>query len=180
MDFPPARRPLRAGLLVLSAALAIAATACASSTTTGATPASGAATVALPSPTRAALAPAAAPASPTATAQASLLQVKDDPTLGRFFVDSSGRTLYRFTRDTPNTSVCNDACAQTWPPLGPPPGDRLVAPAGVTGTLSLITRADNSRQVAYNGTPLYYYRNDTAPGQTNGQGVGGVWFVVNP
>ena len=35
-------------------------------------------------------------------------------------------------------------------------------------------------QVTYNGWPLYFYAGDTAPGDTNGQGQGGVWYVVDP
>jgi predicted lipoprotein with Yx(FWY)xxD motif len=27
---------------------------------------------------------------------------------------------------------------------------------------------------------LYYYIKDVAPGETLGQGVGGVWYVVDP
>jgi hypothetical protein len=34
--------------------------------------------------------------------------------------------------------------------------------------------------VTYNGKLLYYYRTDMGPGDTNGQNVGGVWFVVAP
>ena len=52
------------------------------------------------------------------------------------------------------------------------------AGAGVTGTLSTITRADGSTQATYLGHPLYTYAGDTAPGQANGNGInasGGLW-----
>jgi predicted lipoprotein with Yx(FWY)xxD motif len=58
--------------------------------------------------------------------------------------------------------------------------DRLVAGAGVTGKLGTITRDDKSLQVTYNGLPLYYFKNDKAPGDTTGQGVGNAWSVVKP
>ncbi len=34
--------------------------------------------------------------------------------------------------------------------------------------------------LAYNGKPLYTYIKDTDPGDTYGQGVGGVWTVATP
>ena len=69
-----------------------------------------------------------------------------------------------------------------WPPLasdGAP-----VAGEGVDATLlSTITRDDGTLQVTYNGWPLYLFEEDTAPGDTNGQGLdefGGLWFLVSP
>ncbi len=38
----------------------------------------------------------------------------------------------------------------------------------------------NGNQGEYNGHPLYTFASDTAPGQTNGEGVGGIWFVATP
>ncbi|HZI44358.1 MAG TPA: hypothetical protein VFD53_04000, partial [Ilumatobacter sp.] len=35
-------------------------------------------------------------------------------------------------------------------------------------------------QATYNGWPLYFFAGDDAPGDTNGQGQGGVWYVVDP
>ncbi len=98
--------------------------------------------------------------------------------LGTVLAGSNGMTLYTFTRDTPGVSNCNGNCAAAWPPLlasGTP-----VAPAGVGGTLSAITRADGGQQVAYNDQPLYFYAEDQQPGETTGEGVGGVWYVAKP
>jgi len=53
-------------------------------------------------------------------------------------------------------------------------------PGAVGGTLSTFPRADGTNQAAYNGIPLYYWANDKEPGDTTGQNVGGVWFVVAP
>jgi hypothetical protein len=50
----------------------------------------------------------------------------------------------------------------------------------VGGTLSVITRADGGQQIAYNDQPLYFYAEDQQPGETTGEGVGGVWFVAKP
>jgi hypothetical protein len=43
-----------------------------------------------------------------------------------------------------------------------------------------IKRDDGQMQATYKGWPLYYYIKDQVSGETAGQGVGGVWFVVNP
>ena len=56
-----------------------------------------------------------------------------------------------------------------------------MAGEGVDVTLlGTITRDDGSTQVTYNGWPLYYFHEDVAAGDTNGQGVEGVWFLVSP
>ncbi len=98
--------------------------------------------------------------------------------LGTFLVDEKGMTLYLFTKDTPGVSNCSGSCLTAWPPLltsgEPRAGD------GVTGKLGTITRDDGSLQVTYNDMPLYYYVTDVKPGDTTGQDVGGVWFVVAP
>ncbi|MBI3968074.1 MAG: hypothetical protein HY329_20745 [Chloroflexi bacterium] len=88
-------------------------------------------------------------------------------------------TLYLFTRDQANVSNCYDQCAQLWPPLLIATGEPMAGP-DVPGRLGLHTRRDGSRQVTYNGLPLYYYTPDTQPGDARGQNVGGVWFVVGP
>ncbi len=106
------------------------------------------------------------------------VQVKNDPKLGAFLTDSNGRTLYLFKKDTLNNSVCYDNCAKAWPPFTAS-GD-LSLPEGVPGTLGTITRKDGTKQVTYNGVPLYYYAPDTNPGDVKGQGVGNVWFVMAP
>lgn len=116
----------------------------------------------------------------TAQAQAaSTVAVVDNPTLGKFLTDSKGMTLYIFTRDTANTSNCYDRCTTLWTPLLQASG-QPVAPAGLTGTLGTATRRDNTQQVTYNSMPLYYFSQDTKAGDTNGQNVATVWFVVAP
>jgi predicted lipoprotein with Yx(FWY)xxD motif len=101
---------------------------------------------------------------------------------GAYLTDGTGKTLYLFAADTGGKSNCNGACAAAWPPLH----TTAVATAGtgVTGSmLTTLTRTDGSKQVVYNGHPLYYFTGDTAAGQTHGQGVnafGGLWWLVSP
>jgi predicted lipoprotein with Yx(FWY)xxD motif len=42
------------------------------------------------------------------------------------------------------------------------------------------TQSDGTTQVTYNGHLLYLFVGDTAPGDSNGQGLGGVWFLLSP
>ena len=109
---------------------------------------------------------------------AASVNAAEDPTLGTMLVDASGRALYLFTRDVRNQSNCAGGCALAWPPLLTI--DDPVAGEGVTqDRLATISRDDGSSQVAYNGLPLYYYAPDEKPGDTLGQDVGGVWYVVS-
>ena len=115
--------------------------------------------------------------SPTPTTEPSIAVASSS--LGDIVVDGQGRTLYLFMRDTGGTSSCTGGCATTWPPhvvTGTPQ-----AGEGVNASLLATTsRDDGSTQVTYNGHPLYRFANDTAPGDTKGQGIGGNWFVVSP
>jgi predicted lipoprotein with Yx(FWY)xxD motif len=97
--------------------------------------------------------------------------------LGSFMTDTSGRTLYYFTRDTSGKSVCTGTCIATWPPFS---ADPLTAPSILNpGDFSSVTRADGMKQIAFMGRPLYYYSGDTKPGDTNGEGFNNIWFVAN-
>ncbi len=107
------------------------------------------------------------------------LSVANDAANGAILTDSAGMTLYLFTPDTtPGESACYDQCAENWPPLEP--ADEMALPEGVPGELGTIERTDGSQQVTYNDIPLYTYAADRAAGEVNGQGVGGVWFIVHP
>ncbi len=118
---------------------------------------------------------------PLAAAQApATVQVVEHPTQGKILTDSQGMTLYLFTKDAANVSNCYDQCAVNWPPLLAEAGAEPSAGEGVPGQLGVIERTDGDQQVTYNGMPLYYFVNDSQPGDTNGQYVGGIWFVVHP
>lgn len=107
------------------------------------------------------------------------VNVVDNATYGKILVNSQGMTLYLYTKDTPNTSNCYDQCATNWPPLivsGTPTGGADIDSA----KLGTTKRTDGSMQVTYNGWPLYTYISDKAAGDTTGQNVGSVWFVVSP
>ena len=98
--------------------------------------------------------------------------------LGKFLADGEGRTLYLFTKDTKDTSNCYDKCAQSWPPLLPA-GDPTLKDGVIASQIGKTQRTDGTTQLTYNGRPLYYYTPDKNPGDTNGQAVGKVWWVVS-
>ncbi len=99
--------------------------------------------------------------------------------LGAVLVDARKHTLYMFAKDTRSKSACYGTCATAWPPLQT--ASKPVAGPGVKpGLLGTITRRDGKLQVAYAGHPLYLFARDKSAGQTGGQGVGELWFVLTP
>jgi predicted lipoprotein with Yx(FWY)xxD motif len=116
-------------------------------------------------------------ASTPAKAAAASVKLADNP-LGKVLVDSEGRTLYLFTKDTSTASNCTAACASTWPPLITTGAPALGAglDAALFGT---IVRTDGTNQVTFNGHPVYYYAKDAKPGDTTGQKVCSVWYAID-
>ena len=130
--------------------------------------------------------PTAAAASSTSTAAgapAAGVSIKTATgSSGAYLTDASGRALYLWVADGQGKSSCSGACAQAWPPLttkGTPSGTQSVN-ASALGT---IARSGGSKQVTYDGHPLYYFAGDTGPGTTSGQGsdnFGAKWWLVAP
>ena len=95
--------------------------------------------------------------------------------LGTVLVDPEGFTVYVFLNDTNGESTCYDSCAATWPAV---PGDTAISSDLDDSIFGTTTRTDGTEQLTVDGRPLYRYSPDTNPGDTGGQGVGEVWFVV--
>jgi predicted lipoprotein with Yx(FWY)xxD motif len=91
---------------------------------------------------------------------------------GQIMTTPDGMTVYTFDQDTAGASSCYGECAEEWPPVTAP------SDAQPFGNLSIIERTDGTRQWAHAGMPLYLYHDDAAPGDTEGDGEGGVWHVV--
>lgn len=123
--------------------------------------------------------PKRAEGTPTPGSSATV-RVRDHPDLGEILAGPDGRTVYMFDRDTEgeDTSACSGDCLEAWPPLAV--DDEPTAGDGVTAELTTFERSGGETQVAAGGWPLYYYADDESPGDTNGQGVGDVWWVLGP
>ncbi len=91
--------------------------------------------------------------------------------------NAQGMTLYYFKPDTATKVSCTGTCAGIWPPLLFTDTGAPSSATPLPGTLSVVAGA-NGQQVEYNGHPLYTFSKDTAPGQVNGEGFKGVWFVA--
>lgn len=119
--------------------------------------------------------------SPTGDAAgAAALATGTDDDLGEFLVDDDGMTLYLFTDDTSGESTCYDQCATVWPPLLTDTEDVTASGAVDAALIGTVERTDGTMQVTYNDQPLYYYEDDGEPGETDGQGLAGIWWVVAP
>jgi predicted lipoprotein with Yx(FWY)xxD motif len=128
-------------------------------------------------------APAVAQSAPAAAARWKgwlVLSDAQNPTLGTIVINGKGFTVYRFDADTakPSVSNCSGACAELWPPVKFTKKLRL---KGISrSAIGNIMTKDGICQATINGWPAYTYAKDTAPGQINGQGVGGKWFAMAP
>jgi predicted lipoprotein with Yx(FWY)xxD motif len=101
--------------------------------------------------------------------------------LGNILVDSQGRTLYLFAKDSGTKSACSGACATAWPPLRAS-GKPTAGGGAKASLLGTTPRSDGKPQVTYNGHPLYGYQGDSSSGDTNGQGstgFGAPWYVLS-
>ncbi len=91
--------------------------------------------------------------------------------------NAKGLTVYTVAADSPGRSNCTSSCAAYWPPVT---GSPAAAP-GIPGTFATITRADGTKQVTWNGHPLYTYVGDHGPGQAAGNNLninGGLWKEI--
>jgi predicted lipoprotein with Yx(FWY)xxD motif len=161
----------------LVAAVVVAACSSAASTSTGA------AAPAAPSSAAAPASPAGA-SSPSSGASSSggTVITTAKSSAGTFLTNGSGRAVYLWVKDTGDMSNCNGACAGAWPPV------TTTATATASGSakasdIGTITRSDGTKQVTYDGHPLYYFSGDSGPGTASGQGsdgFGAKWWLVAP
>jgi predicted lipoprotein with Yx(FWY)xxD motif len=116
----------------------------------------------------------------TTAASAGQLTVWNSDEFGKVLTDSSGRTLYRFDKDSfePPKTTCEGECATTWPPV---PASGATAAEGVDqALLGEVSRPDGTKQLTVAGWPMYYFAKDTKAGDIKGQGLKGSWFASAP
>jgi predicted lipoprotein with Yx(FWY)xxD motif len=106
------------------------------------------------------------------------LSLKQSDTLGSYLTDSKGMTLYYFTKDAADVNSCVGQCLANWPIFS---GNNFTVPAEFSAAdFKVFVRADGKEQLTYKGWPLYYFVKDQKAGDTTGDNVGKVWFVIKP
>lgn len=114
----------------------------------------------------------------SAVALAASVDIKVKDGLGSYLTDDKGMTLYMFKKDSAGTSACSGGCVEKWPLFFV---ENLTVPEGLKGEdFAFIKRDDGKLQTTYKGMPLYYFFKDKGAGDTNGQGVNNVWYIVAP
>ncbi|MBO9153294.1 hypothetical protein ACFOTA_13820 [Chitinophaga sp. GCM10012297] len=115
------------------------------------------------------------------------VQLKSNATLGNFLTDKDGRTLYYFVNDAPLTSNCAGGCAALWPAFNVDDLTKDNIGAGLEFSDFTAITTGGKKQLTYKGKPLYYYapavngvNTPEAAGRTDGEKVGGNWFVAKP
>jgi len=104
--------------------------------------------------------------------------IREKEGVGKYFTDTEGKALYAFKKDAPGKSSCSGPCLEKWPIYY---RETVAAPSGIKADdFGTITREDGKKQTTFRGYPLYYWVNDKQTGETTGQGVNNVWFVINP
>jgi len=119
------------------------------------------------------------PASSQAHSDAVAVSSAANREFGTILTNGTGRTLYFFDNDKPikPQSSCTGQCLKAWP-LVPASESSAVGPGVDAAKLGHVVRTDGQTQLTYNNWPLYTYSGDTAAGDTNGQGIGGIWHVA--
>jgi len=162
---------IRSGAVAALAGVALIVAGCGSSSSTGTSTDTGA--------------PAASSSTSGTVSQASAKGISVSAAKGSagiYLSGAAGRALYLWVADGGGKSSCSGACAKVWPPLTA--NATPIASHGVKASdLGTITRSDGTKQVTYNGHPLYYFVGDAGPGVTKGQGsdsFGAKWWLVAP
>ena len=100
---------------------------------------------------------------------------------GSTFLTDGGRAVYLWVADKGGKSACSGGCEDEWPPVTAT-GTVTASGGAMAGSLGTITRPDGTKQVTYNGHPLYFFSGDSGSGMAGGQGendFGAKWWLVS-
>ncbi|MFZ6014755.1 MAG: hypothetical protein ACOYUZ_00140 [Patescibacteria group bacterium] len=107
-----------------------------------------------------------------------MIKLMHNDGLRPYLSDEYGRALYIFAKDGNNMSECSGACLQNWPAFNV---QNLEVGEGLNmADFSIFVRTDGNPQLSFRGAPLYYYKDDFKPMDTQGHGKNGVWFLAAP
>jgi len=106
------------------------------------------------------------------------VMISTSAALGNYLVDGAGQTLYWYTKDSAGVSACTGNCLKNWPAFT---ASSFVVPSALNpADFGTIKRDDGTLQATFKGFPLYYWVKDLKRGDTTGQDVGKVWYVIDP
>jgi predicted lipoprotein with Yx(FWY)xxD motif len=99
--------------------------------------------------------------------------------IGAVLVDDHGAALYTPDQEADGMIRCTGGCTGFWTPL--PAGSPTTTANSVDGRVGDIRRPDGTRQVTYDGRPLYRFTEDGGAGKVTGDGFkdsfGGIRFT---
>jgi predicted lipoprotein with Yx(FWY)xxD motif len=104
------------------------------------------------------------------------VKLKVKPRVGSYLTDAKGMSLYTFKKDAPGKSACAGDCLAKWPVFYTK--TVFVSKKLDTRDFAVITRGDGIKQTTYKGRPLYYFAGDNVAGDTNGEGINNLWYVI--
>jgi len=169
----PKRTKMIAGVGGALAAAATVAACSSGGSTSAAAPAAA--------PTSASPAGASSPSAGAASSGGTVITTAKS-SAGTVLTNGSGQAVYVWAKDTGDMSNCNGACAGAWPPVTTT-GTATASGGAKASDIGTITRSDGTKQVTYDGHPLYYFSGDSGPGTASGQGsdgFGAKWWLVAP
>ncbi len=118
------------------------------------------------------------PSNPEPEPEVNTVQLVNNATFGNILTDADGKSLYFFSRDSKGNSACSGGCIGNWPIFYT--SDLTLDEGLEASDFGEITREDGEKQTTYKGWPLYYFVNDNAAGDTNGDKVGNNWYIAKP
>jgi predicted lipoprotein with Yx(FWY)xxD motif len=154
----------------------------AAATTVAACSSAASSTAAAPAASATGSPAAASPAGSGAAASGGTVITTATSSAGTVLTNGSGKAVYLWVKDTGDMSNCNGACAGAWPPVTTT-GTATAAGSAKASDIGTITRSDGTKQVTYDGHPLYYFAGDSGAGSATGQGsdsFGAKWWLVTP
>ena len=181
MTMTASMRNRRAGTVRLSAAVGVSLGAAALAACSSTSSSSSSAASSAPAASSASSTPTAGATGASASATALVITTKTS-SAGAFLTSASGRAIYLWEKDGKDSSACSGGCASAWPPVTTT-GSVTAAGSANKADLTTFTRSDGTKQVAYDGHPLYYFEGDTGAGEVTGQGsdaFGAKWYLVDP
>ncbi len=113
-----------------------------------------------------------------------VLTVVRVPGHGAALATARGDSVYALSSEKGAKLTCTGRCASIWPPVVVAASVTAVrVGAGVAGHVGLVRRGSKTKQVTFNGYPLYGFVGDKGPHEDHGEGIvnfGGTWALVRP